>query len=118
MADADLVLSSSRNDLEIRQSMNKELIEKFCQMREGWLPEVGVVYTITLTGREREEVLQALEVSRPEEAKATEILRELVAAGDYTVSGEDDVAAMLRFGKANDAAKAFLSRVPQERDGK
>lgn len=57
-------------------------------------------------------------LTRPEEAKATEILRELVAAGDYTVSGEDDVAAMLRFGKANDVARAFLACVPQEQEGK
>lgn len=40
--------------------MTDELIELFCQMREGWLPEIGTVYTITLDHAQREAVLAAL----------------------------------------------------------
>ena len=44
----------------------EEMVKLFCEMREGWLPDIGVVYTITLDGNQREEVIAALEAVRPE----------------------------------------------------
>lgn len=38
-----------------------------------------------------------------------ETLRELLAAGDDTVTAEDGIAAMIRFGEANDEARAILA---------
>lgn len=35
----------------------KELLKTFCQMHEGWLPDVGKVYTVTLDETQRETLL-------------------------------------------------------------
>jgi hypothetical protein len=45
---------------------------------------------------------------RAENARLWEALREYIDAADACVSGHDDVAAMLRFGEADKAARAAL----------
>jgi len=39
-----------------------------------------------------------------------EALKEYIDAADFSMSGEDDVAAMLRFGDADKAARAALAK--------
>jgi len=39
-----------------------------------------------------------------------EALREMLAAGKFCIDTNDDALAMLRFGKANDAANAAISK--------
>lgn len=41
---------------------------------------------------------------------ALSALRELVAAGDFAVTSNDDVAIMLRLGRATDAARAVIAK--------
>ena len=47
------------------------------------------------------------------QAAIHEVLVEYIAAADATVAGVDDVAAMLRFGKADEAARAAIKE-PKE----
>jgi hypothetical protein len=39
------------------------------------------------------------------------VLREYIAAADESVTGDNDVAAMLRFGAADKAARALLAKL-------
>ena len=48
-------------------TMRQELIELFCQMHEGWLPDVGKVYTVTLDHRQRTALMAILQDGRAEE---------------------------------------------------
>lgn len=54
------------------------------------------------------------------EAALLEALKELNAAGDNSVDPEDgnDFNAMLRFGRAVDAARAIITRIEAERNAK
>ena len=45
-----------------------------------------------------------------ERSNILDALQELVAAGDDCVSGKDDVAAMVRFADADQAARAMLKQ--------
>jgi len=57
---------------------------------------------------EARELRDALD-AQAERIKALEgALRELIAAGDNSVSTDDDVAAMLRYGEADKQARALL----------
>jgi hypothetical protein len=52
----------------------------------------------------------ALEVVMKDRAALLAALKEMLAAADYSVATDDDVAAMLRYGAAVTAAKEAIAR--------
>ena len=54
---------------------NRELIELFCQMKEGWIPDVGTVYTVTLDHGQRTALMGILQSAPVPEGVAQDAAR-------------------------------------------
>ena len=61
-------------------------------------------------------LLSAKEAAEQARDEAQAALRELVAAGDYSVTTSHDIKAMLRFDKATDEARTIIASVNQPQE--
>lgn len=83
-------------------------------------------WIVVAAGADREYLIATVENGQPGDCIETEAataslialapemadaLRELLAAGEFAVTAEDDVAIMLRLGAATDTARALLARI-------
>lgn len=73
----------------------------------GLLYECCVEFDISGSGNARKELINYIDERLNELVDA---LHELIDAGENSVTSDDDVAAMLRFGKAEESAKALVKK--------
>lgn len=71
----------------------KDLLSKFSQMNEGWLPDVGKVYTITLEEQEREALMKLLLPEGRIDAEALKVLARYDVNAYVDQSGDYDPSA-------------------------